>query len=906
MAYDAMGNYIGYEDYSTPVAPVTPVDMETEEQRRKREEEERKRREKEAKRADETAVQEQKVITYENGSKTIETKQEIPAGGKIQPIAPSYNQRIAREESGNKPNIGFHDRNKSTAYGTYGMTSAAYQDARRRDPNLPEDITQATPEQQTQAQDAFTQQNAGYLKNYGIEPTENNLAAAHFLGAKGLRDYLETGRISDAAARANGGADNVKRIVDQRLSGQAAPASGAAQQRPQQQVQPVDPTFARPQAQPGPGVAVATGQGVQGTTTPVSPEQAQVQAQQQVSRDVVNPDEAAMAQDKAQNFLQTQTAAIGRYTEAQNDPAALMKMGTDENVPEMLRDRARNRAADLITQQREQARAQEDLGKKSPNELARMMTERKKDGSWGKYILFGALGMTALRDEEAQKLGIGTDRIVTDAEGKSYLVKVGANGAPIEGFDSEGRALTPEKMIQAMGAGQAMKGVNQGQEVYKDPSGVVKGSFVLETRPGRMPVYKEVGTGRIATDAESAVLSKIGVAGTLEQQAAAQTQKLNIDLEGDWAKASIEIAKAGPKAAAEEAGKFNFKYGTNFTPEQFRGMAPQINSQGRVTMAPAQAAPTQAAPAQAGKVQPVVPGSPEAQAAPTPGATTSAPIGQTPADTESARKRREEQEKVERELGQKSSEGVIKYRDEQLVPSAAGGQQGSDIVRRQFAVMNDPRSNALFGLMNKAQSMSTSDKNWAVVRDVLAGKIDSREGANLPAKWVETNLDPDQKSLLETMKADTAALATATIKSGGFGTQVTDRDRISAEKMQLDIGEVPALGMFQGKAQQLFNFDMSRAKSDWAATKNFAAVDQLERAWRKEQATLVEQYGKIADERNAFIKANSDGKPATIGLVRDAYRRYPVPQYDPNLNGGEGGWKNLRKRDLNEILKGNR
>ena len=40
--------------------------------------------------------------------------------------------------------------------------------------------------------------------------------------------------------------------------------------------------------------------------------------------------------------------------------------------------------------------------------------------------------------------------------------------------------------------------------------------------------------------------------------------------------------------------------------------------------------------------------------------------------------------------------------------------------------------------------------------------------------------------------------------------------------------------------------------------------------------------------------------------MRDAYRRYPVPQYDPNLSGGEGGWKNLRKRDLNEILKGNR
>jgi hypothetical protein len=370
----------------------------------------------------------------------------------------------------------------------------------------------------------------------------------------------------------------------------------------------------------------------------------------------------------------------------------------------------------------------------------------------------------------------------------------------------------------------------------------------------------------------------------------------------------MKIQGAAPEAANKYLGEFNAKHGTNFGLQNVAGNAPQISMESGQMIQPAPTAQTtqavsQAAPAAAGKVTPVPPQGTTAVTSVSP---EQAAVAQTPADIESQRKKREEQEKVQRELGQKSSEGVIKHRDEKLVPAADGGQAGSDIVRRQLAVMNDSRSNVLFGLMNKAQSSSTSDKNWAVVRDVLAGKIDSREAANLPAKWVETNLDSDQKSLLETMKADNAALATATIKSGGFGAQVSDRDRISAEKMQLDITEVPALGMFQGKAQQLFNFDMSRAKSDWASTKNFDAVDQLERAWRKEQTTLVEQYGKIADERNAFIKANSDGKPATIGLVRDAYRRYPVPQYDPNLNNGEGGWRNLRKRDLNDILKGNR
>jgi hypothetical protein len=230
--YDMMGNYTGYDDYSDPIGPAIPMGMETEEERRKREEEERKRREAEAKRADESVAREEKVITYENGSRTVETKQEIPAGFRmptltrgqsdadltrmreaaeqasrdpsaaamtarqaqrpnqpVAPVSPNYNANIARQESGNRPDIGFHDRNKSSAYGTYGMTTAGYEDARRRDPSLPADIRQATPEQQTQAQTAYTQQNAGYLQNLGIEPTENNLAAAHFLGAQGLSNY---------------------------------------------------------------------------------------------------------------------------------------------------------------------------------------------------------------------------------------------------------------------------------------------------------------------------------------------------------------------------------------------------------------------------------------------------------------------------------------------------------------------------------------------------------------------------------------------------------------------------------------------------------------------------------------------------------------------------------------------
>ena len=634
--YDMMGNYTGYEDYS--VAPVMPAGMETEEERRKREEAERKRREAEAKRADETAVKEQRVITYENGSRTIETKQEIPAGQRTQPVAPvspNYNANIARQESGNRPNIGFHDRNKSSAYGTYGLTNAAYQDARRVDPSLPEDITQASPAQQTAAQSAFTQQNVRYLQNLGIEPTENNLAAAHFLGAQGLSNYLKTGQISEAAAKANGGADNVRRIVDARLSGQPAAASGAAQQVRQ----PIAPQVAQAPA-PAPAQPVA----------PVAPQTEQFTGQ-------------GIRAPGAQPTVQPQASAgyIDQYQTAQNDPAALMKLGTDENAPAMLRDRARNRAADLITQQREQTKAQEELATKTPSELARMMADRKKDGSWGKYVLFGALGMTALRDQEASKLGIGTDKIITDADGKSYLVKVGANGAPIEGFSADGKALTPEQMVQALGAGSAQK---------KD---IVGGTFVNDKtgEVGRVVSDPRTGVSYVQTDAGRRPMEGFrpqGQTGTMDMQRAQQVQRQNIELAGDWAKLQMQVQGAAPEAANKFIGEFNAKHGTGFGLQSLSGAAPQISMEtGQMTQAAparapqAQAAPTAAA-AAAGRVQPVAPAAPVAQAAagrvqpvnpaaPAPAAPAAAPAaGQTPADIESARKRNEAEAANQREI----------------------------------------------------------------------------------------------------------------------------------------------------------------------------------------------------------------------------------------------------------------
>jgi len=279
MAYDAMGYYIGdYDPYAEQLQRL---------------EEERKKREQEA---DNTAVHTQQTTTYANGSQTHKTTTEVPAPApaaqpayqappppaqpvaQAQPVAApvvpdqaQYNASIAQQESGANPNIGYHDQAKSSAYGTYGMTAPAYADARKLNPNLPADITQATPEQQNQAMTAFTAQNAKYLKNYGIEPTQQNLSAAHFSGASGLNDFFtkkdDQGRpyISPAAQAANGGYDKARSIIESRLGGQPAAASGAVNQPPAQ-------------AQPQP------------VTAPVNPAQPQIQIDDNGNKMITNTD----------------------------------------------------------------------------------------------------------------------------------------------------------------------------------------------------------------------------------------------------------------------------------------------------------------------------------------------------------------------------------------------------------------------------------------------------------------------------------------------------------------------------------------------------------------------------------------------------------------------------------------
>jgi hypothetical protein len=516
----------------------------------------------------------------------VPQREEQPAPAMTSPVAPAqvtqralpqdYNATIAQQESGNRPGIGYHNPQLSSAYGQYGITNAAYQDARRLNPNLPADITQATPEQQTQAMTAFTQQNAKYLQGYGIEPTPANLSAAHLLGARGLNDYLRSGTFSPQAAAANGGEERLRAIVNSRLAGQPGAASGAAQ--------------------------------------PVSPAQ---QAQQETQAAQAAPPAQAAPAEAAPSPLQQH---IDYYQKIQGDKNALIKYSQMEGAPEFLKERARNQFVDQVQNDRKLAAAQSVIDQGDPATIQRAMSKRNTDangggvGDWMQYLLFKAVGLSDLANEKGEALGIGHKwEGAMDAEGNTGLIQYTASGRPISGVKADGTDMTRNEL-----AAYAAQGLGKASDVSgTQKQAMVNGELhtISTKRTAQGTLYRDdtAGTGwsRIAP-AGMTHLGQVDPAHvkglTAMNTEMSKMRKTNQDsaLVGQKPYTEEQIQAAGRRAYEAVAGK---TYGGGgFSPATEEGQVtpgaqPQAGARPAPAAAPVQSRPTAAPAANAPRSQ---------------------------------------------------------------------------------------------------------------------------------------------------------------------------------------------------------------------------------------------------------------------------------------------------------------
>lgn len=390
-----------------------------------------------------------------------------------------------------------------------------------------------------------------------------------------------------------------------------------------------------PQAQPGPGTAVATPTGIQGTM-----EQPPVPNQYSLAQGVsaapgfqipVGPPTIGAprpAQAPAEGFTPTQLG-IDRFTLNQNNLQNLLAMRDDQSVPDYLRDRAGRRAQELLQTDYARRDAEQQLRSLNETDLARVLREKTTGGSWLKALAFSALGMERSAQAEAAKLGIGTFQS-SMVEGRPVMIKVAANGTPLEGYDaSTGKALNANELVSAM-AGAAGGKITTSGTFFQTAQGQILRAQSDE-RGGTRLVDASTGT-RYTGSTQG--LTKLEEAAGLRRM----DRQLVVDLARKHGQNVLEAEKEyvnlnGPFRTPEERSQFREAYGFGMAqPAPVPGVAPlggqpaaQPAPQPAVQPAPQPAAqfapqPPQARPP-AAPVQPTVP-TPLPAAAPAAGSVT--------------------------------------------------------------------------------------------------------------------------------------------------------------------------------------------------------------------------------------------------------------------------------------------
>jgi hypothetical protein len=901
--YDVMGNYTGYDDsygYDTgypaePVAPTGPQFYDdfgnpvanAEEERRRREEMERQIEEyrKQQEKLGSEVTNKQEVTTYADGSQTITTKREVPGKQPLQPVAPvmqdqeGYNQRIAQQESGNRPDIGYHNQQLSSAYGPYGITQGAYEDARRANPALPADIRQATPEQMTAAQNAVTQNNARYLQSYGVPVNQNTLQAAHFLGAKGLSEFLKTGYISPAAARANGGEENVRRIVQQRLGGQAAPASGAVRQQLVQGEQGGMPTQ-KPRLEPVSPEAVAQ----------PAPQAAQPKMEPNSFDEFGTPVFSQAQADLDKN--------LKSFEAIQNDPKALMNF----EGPEWMQSNAKARAADILANERENQKAQEKLSTATPTDLARYLQGKTKSGedynlaTRVRAMLFSAAGQKELAMREWNKLDtVGTDKYVQGPDGKPYLVRQRADGEIMGGFNAEtGKALNAEELVK-VGAGVtgAAKLNIVGGTYVNDKTGEV----------GRVITDEKTGVSYIQTDTGRKPMTGFrpqGQAGTMDMQRAQQIQKQNIDLAGDWAKLQMKVQGAAPEAANKFLGEFNAKHGTNFGLASVSGSAPQIDM---TTGQMIQAAPTAGAPQ-----------APTAVAAPA--AAVTAPAGQkpgavtavSPADLEAQREREKKEREAGLEVQTTEQKEFVKETKPAVGQTAGDGQAVANARRQQLDIIK--RNPSIVNIMNGQGTQY--DQARRIMINAVSGAYGAEERqqlANDLSQVMNKLTESEQGALQEFVNLNTVVNAKTLRANAGPGAVSNAEQQANKDANIGNVDRIPAYAALAGLHRSQFTGDLAASKQAFLADNpQIKTTAEFNSAWQKQEALRLKEYQAIAKARFDIMgrAPETNASPEAIKAYRDrvfrAFEAYPAPQFDPATGKWNYQTANARRAAMAAVL----
>jgi YD repeat-containing protein len=576
------------------------------------------------------------------------------------------------------------------------------------------------------------------------------------------------------------------------------------------------------------------------------------------------------------------STAIDRYQAAQNDPMELLKMRNDDSIPKAFRDRAGNRAADILqqgkTEQQVQNKVKEQLETGDLKSIAKDLGKKPMsqfDLLW-QSTMMRLMGANAQADKlYDQAFGTGGKSVVeTDDAGNKIQVDYDSQGKVTGGLKADGTSLDATQAIAfASGGTKIAKPDVSMQDVEATIDGkVVKGRVVTTYDRNNKPTTQvESGGKKYEYDGKWKATS-IGAAAEKAETASA-----------------IKLRYAGPtsytEAGAKAAGEFNFQNGTNIGYQSQQPGAPLVDLN---TGKPVQVGA-------GGVITTTQSGTPGA--APAQGGTTTTGTGtggQTPAQITGGAKTEQAVTQAEREQFVNKALPEVNKRGED-------GRYIADTRRTQIAMLTGTDS-AIMGIYRN--SGSEYNKAKTIIADIIGGTYSGKDGEGKFADALMNLRIKDQDlAAIKTFQQMNRDIDSKTLAVNAGEGPKSDADmRMNREANMGNIGDLPAYSALNGLSRSQFAGDINKQKADFAANNRdkFQTETSLNQAWGKEKDKINKQYEGIYKERLNFIESKMVEKfgrdwrkqpgDTTQGFYRDASIHSFAVYATPNYNMQTGSW----------------
>ena len=630
------------------------------------------------------------------------------------------------------------------------------------------------------------------------------------------------------------------------------------------------------------------------------------------------------------------TAEHDRFVAAQNKPAEMVALAQDPAAQPWVRNLARDQVIDNLAQAREKEKATREVeaARQDPNALAKMLQAKSSEqGSWAKAMLFSILGMEKSAADEAAKLGIGSKwNTIPTANGGSVLIKVRSDGIPLEGYDAAtGKQLSSNELITSMGSGPgkvkpdvSMQDVEKGGQAgrvvttydqYNRPRTMVESGgqlFPYDTswKPRSIAAAAAKLDYKVASDLyikhNGNILDMLKEYQELKGPLSDADREAFIQSYGGG-KTPIGTYKSAPVApvapvASGGGGGGDDTEGTTYAgggggADQTVGTTYSGGAGGPVipttALAPNSIAGIKAAQKQA--EEETKRAADEARAARELAAKEESEKRMAQLRKDLEVKAAKEKAPIEVDVAKqkedisvkgKRSEAFNKHVDENVSPDAIAGDVISKIRKDQFEMFKRPGVDAgkIFGIASGAGS-TPGDQRWTIFRDVMLGKV-TEPADKIRERAAALGLNPAEQSVAAEYAIANAEINAKTLKGTSGPGPVSDAEQKINQARNIDPTQVPMLGGYNAMAQSLFSGDLAKYKGDWVVDAKASNVAELEKLWRKEKQGIQQIYLDMAKQRLDYITKMG----STPAAIQNGYRIYPVPQYDPNANGGQGGW----------------